>query len=73
MVEIRQRFHEELRTLEGEVQQTGAQARLLGEDWWLLDVQAHDQTAPQPGPDLEVNSSVGEDGQLLAIRIPHST
>ena len=26
-----------------------------------------------PGPDLEVNSSVGEDGQLLAIRIPHST
>jgi phosphate transport system protein len=29
MVEIRQRFHEELRTLEGEVQQTGAQARLL--------------------------------------------
>jgi secreted PhoX family phosphatase len=48
-------------------------SRLLGEDWWLLDVQAHDQTAPQPGPDLEVNSSVGEDGQLLAIRIPHST
>jgi phosphate transport system protein len=29
MVEIRQRFHEELRALEGEVQQTGAQARLL--------------------------------------------
>ena len=48
-------------------------SRLLGEDWWLLDVQAHDQTAPQPGPDLEVNSSVGEDGQLLAIRIPNST
>jgi len=45
-------------------------SRLLGEDWWLLDVQAHDQTAPQPGPDLEVDSSVGEDGQLLAIRIP---
>jgi hypothetical protein len=21
-------------------------SRLLGEDWWLLDVQAHDQTAP---------------------------
>jgi len=48
-------------------------SRLLGEDWWLLDVQAHDQTAPQPGPDLEVDSSVGEDGQLLAIRIPDST
>jgi phosphate transport system protein len=29
MVEIRQRFHEELRALEGEVQQTGVQARLL--------------------------------------------
>ena len=29
MVEIRQRFHEELRALEGEVQQTGAQAQLL--------------------------------------------
>ena len=34
-------------------------SRLLGEDWWLLDVQAHDQTAPQPGPDLEVDSNVG--------------
>jgi phosphate transport system protein len=29
MVEIRQRFHEELRAVEGEVQQTGAQARRL--------------------------------------------
>jgi phosphate transport system protein len=29
MREIRQRFHEELRALEGEVQQTGTQARLL--------------------------------------------
>ena len=37
-------------------------SRLLGEDWWLLDVHAHDQTAPQPGPDLEVDSNVGEDG-----------
>jgi phosphate transport system protein len=27
--EVRQRFHEELRAVEGEVQQTGAQARLL--------------------------------------------
>ena len=45
-------------------------SRLLGEDWWLLDVQAHDQTAPQPDPDLEVDSGVGEDGQQLAIRIP---
>jgi phosphate transport system protein len=29
MPEVRQRFHEELRALEGEVQQTGAQAQLL--------------------------------------------
>ena len=29
MREIRQRFHEELRALEGEVQQTGTQAQLL--------------------------------------------
>src|SRR5215218_8862817 len=29
MVEIRQRFHEELRALEGDVQRTGIQAQLL--------------------------------------------
>jgi Alkaline phosphatase PhoX len=47
---------------------------LLGEDWWLLDVQAHYSTPkPQPGPSLEPNSSSGEKGQLLAIRIPGST
>jgi hypothetical protein len=45
---------------------------LLGEHTWLLDVQAHAQSAPQPGPDLEPSSSSGEDGQLLAIRIPAS-
>jgi hypothetical protein len=44
----------------------------LGKDWWLLDVQAHDQTAPQPGPSLAPNSGEGEDGQLLAIKIPNS-
>jgi hypothetical protein len=27
--EVRQRFHEDLRALEGEVQQTGTQAQLL--------------------------------------------
>ena len=48
-------------------------SHLYGRDWWLLDVQAHTQTAPQPGPELAPNSSDGEDGQLLAIRIPHST
>jgi phosphate transport system protein len=31
MPEIRQRFHEELRALEGDVQRTGAQAQLLVE------------------------------------------
>jgi hypothetical protein len=29
MREVRRRFHEELRALEGEVQRTGAQAQLL--------------------------------------------
>jgi hypothetical protein len=45
---------------------------VLGKDWWLLDVQAHSGRERQPGPDLTPNSSVGEDGQLLAIRIPNS-
>jgi hypothetical protein len=48
-------------------------SRLLGADWWLLDVQAHLTTVPQAGPSLEPDSSRGEDGQLLAIRIPGST
>jgi uncharacterized protein DUF839 len=45
---------------------------VLGRNWWLLDVQAHSTTAPQPGPTLVPNSSEGEDGQLLAIYIPNS-
>jgi hypothetical protein len=45
---------------------------VLGRDWWLLDVQAHSTTAPQPGPTLAPNSSTGEDGQLLALKIPRS-
>ena len=44
----------------------------LGKDWWLLDVQAHVATAPQPGPSLVPNSSTGEDGQLLALYVPGS-
>ena len=44
--------------------------RWLGDDVWLLDVQAHRQTALQPGPSLVPDSSSGEDGQLLAIKIP---
>jgi hypothetical protein len=46
---------------------------LYGQDWWLLDVQAHTAHTSQPGPDLALNSSQGEDGRLLAIRIPYST
>ncbi len=47
---------------------------LLGKDWWLLDVQAHNSLAPQPGPSLVPNSGpVGENGQLLAVKIPGST
>jgi hypothetical protein len=46
--------------------------KLLGKDWWLVDVQAHEVTAPQPGPTLIRDTATGEDGQLLAIRIPNS-
>jgi hypothetical protein len=50
---------------------------LLGNNWWLLDVQAHNQAASQPGPTLPglqptPNTGVGEDGQLLAVYIPNS-
>ena len=45
---------------------------LLGGGWWLADVQAHTLTAPQPGPTLTPNSSVGEDGQLDALFVPGS-
>jgi hypothetical protein len=45
---------------------------LLGKNWWLLDNQGHAVTAPQPGPTLAPNSGVGEDGQLLAVKIPNS-
>jgi hypothetical protein len=44
----------------------------LGRGWWLLDVQAHSTTAPQPGPTLVPGSSTGEDGQLLAMFVPGS-
>lgn len=45
---------------------------LLGNDWWIVDVQAHSTFAPQPGPTLTPNTAVGEDGQLLALYIPDS-
>jgi hypothetical protein len=50
---------------------------LLGNDWWILDVQAHSTFAPQPGPappgvQPTPNTGVGEDGQLLALYVPDS-
>jgi hypothetical protein len=50
---------------------------LLGNDWWLLDVQAHSQSERQPGPTAPgaqpaPNTATGEDGQLLAVYIPNS-
>ena len=45
---------------------------IFGKDWWLLDVQAHNSTAPQPGPTLVPNSSTGENGQLLLVNVPGS-
>lgn len=48
-------------------------SHIFGRDWWLLDVQAHNSTAPQPGPTLLPNSSSGENGQLLLVRVPGST
>jgi hypothetical protein len=50
---------------------------LLGHGWWLMDVQAHRQNESQPGPappgiQPTPNTSVGEDGQLLAVYIPNS-
>jgi hypothetical protein len=45
---------------------------VIGRDWWLLDVQGHNSTAPQPGPTLVPNSSIGENGQLLALYVPDS-
>lgn len=58
---------------------------LLGQGWWLMDVQAHPPTTPpgqavtpQPGavygPNGQPvpNTGVGEDGQLMAVYIPGS-
>jgi len=51
---------------------------LLGDNWWLMDTQAHSiLTAPQPGvtaPGAQPVpfTAVGEDGQLLAVYIPNS-
>jgi hypothetical protein len=50
----------------------------IGQNWWILDVQAHTLREKQPGPaptgaQPVPNSAEGEDGQLLAIYIPNST
>lgn len=45
---------------------------LLGPGRWLLDVQAHERKAPQPGSDLRPSSSSGEAGQLIEITVPGS-
>ena len=47
-------------------------SRILGPGWWVTDVQAHNTTAPQPGPTLEPNTGTGEDGQLQAVYIPQT-
>ena len=47
-------------------------SHVLGRDWWLLDVQGHNSTAPQPGPTLVPNTATGENGQLLALFVPGS-
>lgn len=48
-------------------------SKFFGSGWWLLDVQAHTQSAPQPGFDLVPDSSSGEASQLLLINVPGST
>ena len=60
--------------LPGEWESSGVinASRLLGKDQWLLDVQAHTLEEEQPGRSLVPDSSVGEDGQLLKIKIPNS-
>jgi hypothetical protein len=45
---------------------------ILGAGWWLTDVQAHNTTASQPGPTLDPDSGIGEDGQLQAVYIPQT-
>jgi hypothetical protein len=45
----------------------------FGSGWWLLDVQAHTRSAPQPGFDLVPNSSSGEASQLLMVHVAGTT
>jgi hypothetical protein len=59
----------------GAWESTGAvdASKFFGSGWWLVAVQAHTQSAPQPGFDLVPNSSSGEASQLILLKIPGST
>jgi Alkaline phosphatase PhoX len=48
-------------------------SRIFGAGTWLLDVQAHTRSTPQPGFDLVPDSSSGEDAQLILMTIPGTT
>jgi hypothetical protein len=48
-------------------------SKIFGPGTWLLDVQAHTRSTPQPGFDLAPNSSSGEDAQLILMTIPGTT
>jgi hypothetical protein len=48
-------------------------SKIFGSGTWLLDVQAHTQSTPQPGFDLVPNSSSGEDAQLILLTISGTT
>ncbi|MDP9242814.1 MAG: hypothetical protein M3O84_06540 [Actinomycetota bacterium] len=42
----------------------------FGPGWWLLTVQAGEQNVRQPGLDGQVDSAIGEGGQILKVYIP---
>ena len=42
----------------------------FGDGWWLLTVQAGEQNVRQPGLDGEIDSAIGEGGQILKVFIP---
>jgi hypothetical protein len=42
----------------------------FGDGWWLLTVQANEQNVRQPGLDGQIDSAIGEGGQILKVYIP---
>ena len=42
----------------------------FGDGWWLLTVQAGEQNVRQPGMDGQIDSAIGEGGQILKVFIP---